>query len=98
MKGHQRTIKLVGVGYKVNVAGNKILLKIGFSNTIEIIIPKEIIVTQQSPTKIILSSVDLHKLTLFAALIRSKRKPEPYNGKGIFVEDEIVIRKSSKKK
>ena len=61
-------------------------------------IPDGLTVTLSSPTKIIIKGVDLQMAKQFAAKCRKYRKPEPYNGKGIFVDDEVIKRKEPKKK
>lgn len=60
-------------------------------------IPDGVKVRLVSPTRIILIGPDYQQITQFAAKIRSKRPPEPYNGKGVFVDDEQIIRKEGKK-
>lgn len=92
------TLNLVGVGYKVVLEDNRLVLKVGFSHNIGLDIPAGITAKCPTPTKIVLNGCDLQKVTQFAALVRSKRPPEPYNGKGIFVNEETVKRKEGKKK
>ena len=75
-----------------------IVLKLGYSHDVVIPLHAGISAHCPSPTKIILAGIDWQKLTQFAAHIRSQRKPEPYNGKGIFVGDETITLKEGKKK
>lgn len=100
--GHRVIIRLVGVGFRatLNTTAQQqhLILKVGFSHLIQLDVPQGIQVTLQTPTKIILNGIDYHKVTQFASKIRSKRPPEPYNGKGIFVGSETIIRKEGKKK
>jgi large subunit ribosomal protein L6 len=91
-------VRLVGVGFKVKLEKDCLFLKVGYSHLIQMPIPVGIEVDLSSPTKIILKGIDYPLVTQFAAKIRSKKKPEPYNGKGIFVDNETVIRKEGKKK
>lgn len=96
-EGHHIPIRLVGVGYKFWLEGHSLLMKVGHSHFDEEKIPEEIVVKLLSSTKIVCSSVDLHKLSQFAAKVRSHKRPEPYNGKGIFVGEETIIMKEGKK-
>lgn len=72
-------------------------LRLGYSHPVILPVPNGIQAKSISQTKLILSGADYQKLTQFAAKIRAFRPPEPYNGKGIFVDDEKVIRKEGKK-
>ncbi len=85
------------MGYRATIEDNFLNLRVGYSHQIKILIPENIKVAVPIQTKILLSGIDWQKITQFAALIRSKRPPEPYNGKGIFVGDEVVLRKEGKK-
>lgn len=76
----------------------KLILKLGFSNDIEVTIPPEIDITIISNTKFLIHGIDFKKVSQLAYNIRRYRKPEPYNGKGIFVDDETIILKQKKKK
>ncbi|EEB06438.1 mitochondrial 54S ribosomal protein YmL16 [Schizosaccharomyces japonicus yFS275] len=95
----QCIVRLVGIGYRVsldntNPADPCIVLKIGFANLIRVPIVDDVEVTNPTPTSLILRGIDKQRVTQFAAKIRAWRKPEPYKGKGIFVDDEtIALRK-----
>jgi large subunit ribosomal protein L6 len=91
-----RNLTLNGVGYRANVQGKSIVLNLGYSHPVELEIPEEISVEVIKNTKISLKSCDKEKLGLFAAKIRQYRVPEPYKGKGIIYEGEIVQRKAGK--
>ncbi|MEO9146229.1 MAG: 50S ribosomal protein L6 [Ginsengibacter sp.] len=97
---YTKTLELVGVGYKASHQGNLLDLSLGFSHNIIVEIPKELtVVTAQEKgknPKVILSSIDKQLLGQVAAKIRSLRKPEPYKGKGIKFEGEILRRKAGK--
>ena len=95
-KQFEINLNLIGVGYRANVQGNSINLNLGYSHVVTIDIPEEINVKVEQNTKINLKSHDKEKLGLFAARIRSWRPPEPYKGKGISYEGEIIRRKAGK--
>jgi large subunit ribosomal protein L6 len=98
-EGHQKTLEIVGVGYRAKLEGSNILdLSLGFSHPVKEKIPAGINVTVESPTKIVISGVEKQVVGQFAADIRSIRPPEPYKGKGIKYSDEYIIRKETKKK
>ena len=90
------TLKLTGIGYRGAVQGTKLILNLGYSHPIELEIPKEIEVEVIQTTTIKLKGCNNEILGLFAAKIRSWRPPEPYKGKGISYENEIIMRKSGK--
>ena len=90
------TLTLKGVGYRAVVQGKEIVLNLGYSHPVKIEIPTSISVEVVQNTTINLKSCDKELLGLFAASIRSWRKPEPYKGKGILYKDEQIIRKAGK--
>ena len=90
------TLVLKGVGYRATVQGNEIVLSLGYSHPVKMEIPKTVSVKVVKNTTINLKSCDKELLGLFAANIRSWRKPEPYKGKGILYKDEQIIRKAGK--
>ncbi|WP_391592153.1 LSU ribosomal protein L6p (L9e) [[Mycoplasma] cavipharyngis] len=96
VSGFSKTLKITGVGYKANVANNKVILTLGYSRPIEVNIPDGIIVDLISPTELKISSHNKELLGEFAANIRKWRKPEPYKAKGIAYSDEIILRKVGK--
>jgi large subunit ribosomal protein L6 len=95
-KGYVKKLKIVGVGYKANVAGDKLNLAIGFSHPVVMPIPKGLKVVCPTPTEIEISGFNKIIVGEFAANVRAIRKPEPYNGKGIMYSDEHIIRKVGK--
>ncbi|MCF0217533.1 MAG: 50S ribosomal protein L6 [Malacoplasma sp.] len=95
-KGHTKKLLINGVGYRANVAGNKINLSLGYSHPISLEIPAGINVTCPSVTEVVIVGADKAKVGQLAAVIRGKRPPEPYNGKGVMYSDEIIIRKVGK--
>lgn len=95
--GFTKGLEAVGVGYKFNVQGNKIVINAGYSHPVNITIPEGIKAELVSNTEITLSGIDKQKVSEFAANIRKVRVPEPYKGKGIRYKDEHVRRKEGKK-
>ena len=99
-EGYKRTLELVGVGYRATVTGQEIDLALGYSHNIILQLPKEITATAtaekgKNPT-ITLESIDKQLIGQVAAKLRSLRKPEPYKGKGVRYQDEVVRRKAGK--
>jgi large subunit ribosomal protein L6 len=95
--GFQKNLKLIGVGYRAQLQGNKLNLALGFSHPVEYIAPEGIKIETPSQTEIIVSGCDKQKVGQVAAEIRSYRPPEPYKGKGVRYADERVVRKEAKK-
>ena len=99
-EGFSKTLELVGVGYRVSNQGQILELSLGFTHNIFLQLPKEInLETKTERNKnplIILSSADKQLLGQVCAKIRSFRMPEPYKGKGIRFEGEVIRRKSGK--
>jgi len=85
-----------GVGYKFQVEKEKLVLNVGFTHPIEFIIPSELNIKLESPTKIQISGIDREKVGFLSAKIRDMRPPEPYKGKGILYLGEKIIRKAGK--
>lgn len=96
--GFSKKLELVGVGYRVQVQGQKLNLTLGFSHPVVYELPKEVKAESPSQTEIVLSSIDKQLLGQVAAEIRAYRPPEPYKGKGVRYSDEYVRRKEAKKK
>lgn len=85
-----------GVGFKSAVNGGELVLNLGFSHSVSLPIPKGLAVTAEKNV-ITVSGIDKEAVGSFAALMRSKKKPEPYKGKGIRYEKEVIRRKEGKK-
>jgi large subunit ribosomal protein L6 len=94
--GHKRDLEVQGVGFRVAVQGNKLVMNIGFSHPIEYEFPKDVKVTAAKPTEISVEGVDKALVGLVAAKIRGFKPPEPYKGKGIRYAGEVVRRKQGK--
>jgi large subunit ribosomal protein L6 len=97
-KGFTRNLEITGVGYKAAVAGSELVLNLGFSHDIRYPIPAGITMKCDKPTSISISGADKQQVGQIAAEIRSYRPPEPYKGKGVKYENEIIVRKEGKKK
>ncbi len=95
-KGFSRTLEIAGVGYRAAKAGTKLNLTLGFSHPVEVEPPKGITIDVPAPNRIVVSGIDKEAVGALAAKIRSFREPEPYKGKGIKYEDEVVRRKVGK--
>ena len=92
----QIKLQLKGVGYRAVLKNDLIILNLGYSHPIEIVVPNGISVEISQNVNIKLTGCDKEKLGLFASKIRSWRLPEPYKGKGILYEGEIVKMKAGK--
>ncbi|WP_426449936.1 50S ribosomal protein L6 [Paenibacillus sp. S-38] len=94
--GFAKNLELVGVGYRANKTGDKLVLNVGYSHPVEITPENGIEFEVPSNTKIIVKGIDKEAVGAIAAKIRSVREPEPYKGKGIKYEGERIIRKEGK--
>ncbi len=95
-KPFEKKLEIQGVGYNAQLAGQNLRLQVGFANTIVLEIPQGVTCTLASPTAITVSGSDRQAVGQFAANIRRVRPPEPYKGKGIRYEGEVVRRKAGK--
>tara|TARA_B100000900_G_scaffold410222_1_gene427617 strand:- start:586 stop:1119 length:534 start_codon:yes stop_codon:yes gene_type:complete len=96
--GFTKDMEIVGVGYRGALQGKKLTLNLGLSHPVEIEVPDEISIKMDGNTKFTISCADKQKLGEFAAMVRSKRPPEPFKGKGIRYSNEFILRKEGKKK
>ena len=94
--GFKKNLELVGVGYKVEMMGTKLLVSIGYSHLVAFIPPTGITFTVETNTAMTITGIDKQLVGQVAAKIRSIRPPEPYKGKGIKYAGEIVRRKAGK--
>lgn len=95
-KGYEKKLKIEGVGFQAAAKGKGVELTVGFANRIVHNPPEGLTVAVPDPTTIIVSGADKQKVGQFAAEIRASRKPEPYKGKGVRYENEVVRRKEGK--
>lgn len=97
-KGYERTLELVGVGYRAQMQGKDVKLALGLSHDVVYPAPEGITLASSKPTEIVVSGADKQVVGQVAAEIRKYRPPEPYKGKGIRYAGEYVRRKEGKKK
>ena len=95
-KGFEKSLELIGVGYRAQKQGNKLILNVGYSHPVEFEPEQGLEVEVPSNTKIIVKGVNKERVGALAADIRDVRPPEPYKGKGIRYEGEYVRRKEGK--
>lgn len=95
-QGFEKRLEMIGVGYRAAVQGDLLDLQLGFSHPTKLPIPKGLTVKVEKNTLIIINGFDKHLVGQFAATVRSKRPPEPYQGKGIRYQGEYVRKKAGK--
>jgi len=95
-EGYQKTLELVGVGYRAQLQGKKLVMNLGFSHPVEVEPMDGITFETPAPTKVVIKGIDKEIVGAQAADIRRWRKPEPYKGKGIKFEGEYIRRKEGK--
>ena len=95
-KGFEKVLLIEGVGYRANVEGGKLNLALGYSHPVIVDAPAGISFETPAPTRIVVKGIDKQAVGAIAADIRDLRKPEPYHGKGIRYENEVVRRKEGK--
>ncbi len=95
-EGYKKVLEINGVGYRGQKQGKKLTLSLGYSHPVEMEDPEGIDVTMDGQNLIIVSGIDKEKVGQYAAEIRDKRRPEPYKGKGIKYQDEVIRRKVGK--
>lgn len=95
-EGFTKTLEISGVGYRAAKAGNKVNLSLGFSHPVEVEPPTGISLEVPAPNKIVVSGINKEEVGAMAAKIRGYREPEPYKGKGIKYEGEVIRRKVGK--
>jgi len=94
--GFEKKLEMVGVGYRAQMQGSKLVINIGFSHPVEVEPPQGIEFEVPAVTKITVKGIDKQLVGNTAADIRAIRKPEPYKGKGLRYENEVVRRKAGK--
>jgi large subunit ribosomal protein L6 len=94
--GFTKVLELVGTGYRARLAGTKLVLSLGFSHEVEFEAPQGIAIKVEGTNLITISGFDRQQVGEVAAKIRAFRKPEPYKGKGIRYQNEVVRRKAGK--
>lgn len=95
-EGYSKTLEIEGTGYRAQKQGKKLILNLGYSHPIEMEDPEGIEVEVPQQNKIIVKGIEKQQVGNYAAVIRSKREPEPYKGKGIKYQGEFIRRKVGK--
>lgn len=95
-KGFTKTLEITGVGYKAEIKPYGALLSLGFSHQIEYKAPEGVKITAPNPTTVVIDGMSKELVGQVAAEIRSFRKPEPYKGKGVKYQGEVIRRKAGK--
>ena len=96
-EGYKKNLEIIGVGYRFNLQGNKLVISAGYSHPVEMEIPAGLKLELISNTEISVFGISKELVGEFAANIRKVRQPEPYKGKGIRYKDEYIRRKEGKK-
>lgn len=95
-EGFEKRLQIIGIGYRAQLEGKTIILNMGYSCSVQMLIPSSLSVKCETPTNIVVSGTEKDLVGQFAAKIRSVRPPEPYKGKGIAYEGEVIRRKAGK--
>ncbi len=95
-QGYEKKMEIFGVGYRVQAKGSNLEFALGYSHPVPVEAPEGITFKVESPTKFSVSGIDKQKVGQIAAVIHGLRKPDPYKGKGIRYEGEVVRRKVGK--
>ncbi|HIT71711.1 MAG TPA: 50S ribosomal protein L6 [Candidatus Scatovivens faecipullorum] len=96
IKGFERKLEVNGVGYRASKKGNNLLLNLGYSHPVEMEAPEGITFDVPTPNEIIVKGIDKELVGQTAAVVRTKRPPEVYRGKGIKYAEEVIRRKEGK--
>ena len=97
-KGYEKTLELVGVGYRAALKGKQLNLQLGFSHDINFDIPESVKITVEKQTTLKILGFDKQEVGMIASKIKTFRPPEPYKGKGIKEKGQYILRKEGKKK
>jgi large subunit ribosomal protein L6 len=95
-KGYERRLAIVGVGYRAQMRGKDLEVAVGYSHPVVVPVPEGIEFEVPTPTSIVIRGNSKEQVGEIAAKIRKIRKPEPYKGKGIRYENEVVKKKAGK--
>ncbi|MDK2945459.1 50S ribosomal protein L6 [Geotoga petraea] len=96
-EGFEKNLEILGIGYRAQMQGNKLILNLGYSHPIEITPPEGITIEVPQPNKVNIKGIDKHAVGQVAAKIRKIREPNAYSGKGVKYLDEVIIKKEGKK-
>ena len=97
-EGYEKTLELVGVGFRAALKGKQLNLQLGFSHDVNVDIPEGIKMSVEKQTIIKITGFDKQQVGMIVSQIKSLRPPEPFKGKGIREKDQYIIRKEGKKK
>jgi large subunit ribosomal protein L6 len=95
-EGFSKELQIIGIGYRAELQGNKLVMSLGFAHKVEFMIPEGIVIEVKDQTEMKVSGINKQQVGEIAAKLRAYRAPEPYKGKGIRYKDEKVRRKSVK--
>jgi large subunit ribosomal protein L6 len=95
-EGYSKTLEIVGVGYRVQARGSDLEFALGFSHPVPVKAPDGITFTVEAPTRLRVTGIDKQQVGQVAANIRKLRKPDPYKGKGVRYQGEVIKRKVGK--
>jgi large subunit ribosomal protein L6 len=94
--GYSKTLEIVGTGYRVTAKGSDLEFALGFSHPVPVPAPEGITFRVEAPTRFVVEGIDKQKVGEVAANIRKLRKPDPYKGKGVRYQGEVIRRKAGK--
>ncbi len=95
-QGYSKTLEIVGTGYRVQARGRDLEFALGFSHPVSVPAPDGITFRVETPTRFVVEGIDKQKVGEVAATIRKLRKPDPYKGKGVRYQGEVIRRKAGK--
>jgi large subunit ribosomal protein L6 len=95
-QGYSKTLEIVGTGYRVQARGQDLEFALGFSHPVPVPAPEGITFRVEAPTRFVVEGIDKQKVGEVAATIRKLRKPDPYKGKGVRYQGEVIRRKAGK--
>ena len=95
-EGYSKTLEIVGVGYRVQARGSDLEFALGYSHPVPVRAPDGITFTVEAPTRLRVTGIDKQQVGQVAANIRKLRKPDPYKGKGVRYQGEVIKRKVGK--
>ena len=95
-KGFQKELEINGVGYRASKEGNKLVMNLGYSHLVTVEEIDGITIEVPAQNKVVIHGIDKQKVGQFAANVRAKRPPEPYKGKGIKYDNEVIRHKEGK--
>ena len=95
-QGYSKTLEIVGTGYRVQARGRDLEFALGFSHPVPVPAPEGITVRVEAPTRFVVEGIDKQQVGEVAAKIRKLRKPDPYKGKGVRYQGEVIRRKAGK--